>query len=716
MQNSNQNRCPECEKNSESLLYRQTMEEGGEWIQSAIKHPGRCTPGSPNYDCPEGSPQWNLAQRFKHGDLHKEETGGMIKRADGSYSKRGLWDNIRANAGSGKKPTSEMLEQERKINKAQQGGEQRDQMMQIIMAYAQLHQVKPEEVIQQIQKLSPEEQQQAMQTMVTELQGDQGGQPESQVAEQTEYPQEGGFANGGNIPDGNPYGGNEYRYDDGGSYPVSGMTGMGDRAGRGLPYAVPMINATVGDAPIFEPFKAITGYMGAATSLAGAGLGFGKAAQWAGNKLLPEGKFKSGFNNVLNVANDVTKGIMDFGSDLNTQGLYSNQMQKQLQQSTRPLDQKYIREARNEKGPNLYYSKPVNGPEYQGQYDTMTAEYGGYISPVDMYANGGYTVRKSNDRKGKTHVVTGPDGTKKYFGDPNMGERSKSKNGKDAFYARHATNLKNNPYFRAYARSTWEDGGTLPQAQFGFSNPQGPPYAQQNNALDPNQFPQNNTTDAFTRSQGQQSYDQYNNAVRSFSNPFDTNNMSQFDLNNFNKNKIPFPKPPQAPEDYTVDESQFPQRQGNDMASMINQDNQIVGKEFETENNLNPLSGTQAKSTDFNGMDYAQKANAGAGAFLNYLQYKNNRSRKRDYDAMLKRKNNTDYGIANNTPSQGNYTLNVGFQNFQPGKTTPIQSVTGKYGGTLNRKQYKSGGEYQVSEDELLQLMQNGAEIEFINK
>ncbi len=41
--------------------------------------------------------------------------GKMIKRADGSYSKRGLWDNIRANKGSGKKPTAEMLKQERKI-------------------------------------------------------------------------------------------------------------------------------------------------------------------------------------------------------------------------------------------------------------------------------------------------------------------------------------------------------------------------------------------------------------------------------------------------------------------------------------------------------------------------------------------------------------------------------------------------------------------------
>jgi len=41
--------------------------------------------------------------------------GGMLKRADGSYSKRGLWDNIRANKGSGKKPTAAMLKQEKKI-------------------------------------------------------------------------------------------------------------------------------------------------------------------------------------------------------------------------------------------------------------------------------------------------------------------------------------------------------------------------------------------------------------------------------------------------------------------------------------------------------------------------------------------------------------------------------------------------------------------------
>jgi hypothetical protein len=46
----------------------------------------------------------------------------MIKRKDGSYSQTGLWDNIRANRGSGKKPTAQMLKQERKIKSNMQGG------------------------------------------------------------------------------------------------------------------------------------------------------------------------------------------------------------------------------------------------------------------------------------------------------------------------------------------------------------------------------------------------------------------------------------------------------------------------------------------------------------------------------------------------------------------------------------------------------------------
>jgi len=39
----------------------------------------------------------------------------LIKRKNGSYSQRGLWDNIRANKGSGKSPTKAILKQEKKI-------------------------------------------------------------------------------------------------------------------------------------------------------------------------------------------------------------------------------------------------------------------------------------------------------------------------------------------------------------------------------------------------------------------------------------------------------------------------------------------------------------------------------------------------------------------------------------------------------------------------
>lgn len=41
------------------------------WIQKAIKHPGRCTPmGTP--ECPPGSPQYRLAQRFKKHEFKKK--------------------------------------------------------------------------------------------------------------------------------------------------------------------------------------------------------------------------------------------------------------------------------------------------------------------------------------------------------------------------------------------------------------------------------------------------------------------------------------------------------------------------------------------------------------------------------------------------------------------------------------------------------------------
>ena len=80
---------------------------------------------------------------------------------------------------------------------------------------------------------------------------------------------------------------------------------------------------------------------------------------------------------------------------------------------------------------------------------------------IVKFGNGGYVVKRSHDRKGKTHVVIGPDGTKKYFGDSKMGQHPNDPARKKAFYARHKHNLEHNPYFRAFARATWADGGEI---------------------------------------------------------------------------------------------------------------------------------------------------------------------------------------------------------------------------------------------------------------
>jgi hypothetical protein len=65
---------------------------------------------------------YGLMKDVLQDNVVNKANGGMIKRADGSYSKRGLWDNIRANKGSGKKPTKKMLEQERKIRAQMDNG------------------------------------------------------------------------------------------------------------------------------------------------------------------------------------------------------------------------------------------------------------------------------------------------------------------------------------------------------------------------------------------------------------------------------------------------------------------------------------------------------------------------------------------------------------------------------------------------------------------
>jgi len=281
----------------------------------------------------------------------KMANGGMIKRADGSYSRRGLWDNIRANKGSGKKPTKEMLEQERKI-KAQE---------------------------------------KAMGGYMYE----EGGINNPGFRALPEYVQEKIIANmemGG------------YMYAHGGTIPVVDDAGSFNKDGVWVP-----------------DWKAIK-----------------EQAKKLGAKTV---KTRSG------------GAVITFDKNWNIEGADDNPTMA-MGGYMYPIGGKLMNDPMFAEGGKL--PKEVLMPRLQAHMSPAEVE-----EYLDEYGSGGYTVRKTNERKGKTHVVIGPDGTKKYFGDPKMGEKGKSKYGKEAFYARHKKNLDKNPYFRAYARATWQEGGTI---------------------------------------------------------------------------------------------------------------------------------------------------------------------------------------------------------------------------------------------------------------
>ena len=112
--------------------------------------------------------------------------------------------------------------------------------------------------------------------------------------------------------------------------------------------------------------------------------------------------------------------------------------------------------------------QPLYGIDNTG-YAQMMYPGEDYIFPGDYVteyplpeAGGGYRVIRSNERKGKTHKVIGPGGKVKFFGDSKLGQHPKDPARKKAFYARHKKNLAGNPYFRAFARKTWAEGGMLP--------------------------------------------------------------------------------------------------------------------------------------------------------------------------------------------------------------------------------------------------------------
>ena len=249
--------------------------------------------------------------------------GEMIRRADGSYSKRGLWDNIRANKGSGKKPTKQMLEQEKKIRNEE-------------AAYG------------------------------------------------------GVFGNGGTNN--------------------AGFNALPD-------YVQAKILRNMGYGGYYDPME----LMGDGGEPNGE-MALGQMSSVADkmNKLRefisPEQNLDPWIASKLAVIDDSTAAISDY--------------------------MMYNPEAQGE-----------GGEEEMGEEKEQEGQ-------EEMMANGGYVVTRSNDRKGKTHKVTGPGGVVKYFGDSKLGQHPKDPERKAAFYARHKKNLDGNPFFRAFARKTWENGGS----------------------------------------------------------------------------------------------------------------------------------------------------------------------------------------------------------------------------------------------------------------
>lgn len=293
--------------------------------------------------------------------------GQMMKRADGSYSRRGMWDNIRENKGSGKKPTKQMLKQERKIRakEMKNGG----------INNVGFDALPPEVREQIINGMSYGGFYNSMMATGGEKMPPEIARARFAAAGNMDKMADYGYAFGGYIPE-MMYGGNEYMADGGESNAGMAMgqiAGMHDKLSRLQKF----INS-----PEIE------------------------VDPWVASK--------------ITLADDYLNSVADY-------------MQYGEQQ-----------EPENEMQPEQM--------EQQG---------------MEQMANGGYTVTRSSDRKGKTHKVTGPDGTVKYFGDSNLGQHPKDPERKKAFYARHKKNLAGNPYFRAFARKTWEQGGQIDEMKGG---------------------------------------------------------------------------------------------------------------------------------------------------------------------------------------------------------------------------------------------------------
>ena len=137
--------------------------------------------------------------------------------------------------------------------------------------------------------------------------------------------------------------------------------------------------------------------------------------------------------------------------------------------------------------------------------------------------------------------------------------------------------------------------------------------------------------------------------------------------------------------------------------------------------NFNTNSVNANKKTIVSGDQIAAQGIIGADAADFALGWFDNREKSKAEKARNAFNYSSDNPslVQNPLATHGNYTTNVqaGADFYQPGKHTYVNDYgTGymrnsKYGG---QQQFASGGQYKVSHEQLLQLLRDGAEIEFL--
>lgn len=417
--------------------------------------------------------------------------GQMIRRADGSYSKRGLWDNIRANKGSGKKPTKQMLEQEKKIkSKKYADGGTNNPGFEALPEYVQA-------------KILSNMGYGGMTYSFMQEGGEEGEEAYiPQSIEELMSPTRRGVGNFG-IGFNNDKFATNYNYTGANNFkegthalnvslPAFMKTGSLDLSGTYSPGKSYGANV-MGTAPADYIKK------GAMMNFSG---GFEKDTTPMMKNIAPSYNIGAGFNIPTKAGNfkvnasyrkerggQTNYPYMDEGGEPNG-GMALGQMSavadkmSKLRQFISPeqnLDPWIASKlAVMDHSADAISDYMMYNPEAQGGEEME--EEGYEQEEMPEMGKGGYTVTRSSDRKGKTHKVTGPDGTVKYFGDSKLGQHPKDPERKKAFYARHKKNLDGNPYFRAFARATWANGGEIDMMREGGTNNPGfnalPEYVQ----------------------------------------------------------------------------------------------------------------------------------------------------------------------------------------------------------------------------------------------